>query len=80
MQKEEIRQQTAGIFRKVLKMKEDPVDSTSSSDVDGWDSLNHVVLISEIEKHFNLKFELEEILAMQDFGSICARVSEKSEK
>jgi len=34
---------------------------TTADDIIEWDSLNHVVIIVEIEKKFNLKFKLEEI-------------------
>lgn len=40
-------------------------EQSTSNDIDGWTSLVQTELISSIEKHFNLKFSLMEILSMK---------------
>ena len=42
-----------------------------------WDSLNHVVLISEIEQHFDLKFSFSEIAVLNTISSICNIIENK---
>ena len=49
-------------------------DSTSPRDIKKWDSLNHVILISEIEKVFNVRFELQDMLESRSVGDICKTV------
>ena len=50
------------IFKDVLE-NEDLVitPETSASDVEEWDSLNHIYLIVEIEKYFKVKFTTQQI-------------------
>ena len=34
----------------------------------GWDSAGHLILITEIEKEFNVHLKIEEILALKSFN------------
>jgi acyl carrier protein len=49
-------------------------ESTSATDVDGWDSMAHINLIIAVEKRFGVKFAASEIAALgrrgQTVGSI----------
>jgi acyl carrier protein len=45
--------------------------NTTSNDIKDWDSLNHIVLIVEIEKEFNFKFKLEEMQSFKNIGVLC---------
>jgi acyl carrier protein len=45
-------------------------DATVPTDVDGWDSLNHIQLVVAMEKHFDIRFTSEEILAWQNVGEV----------
>jgi len=59
------------IFRDIFD-EEDMVieDKTRSDDVEEWDSLNHINLVSAIEKEFEIRFALEELMALKDVGSM----------
>lgn len=46
--------------------------STTAKDVEGWDSLNHTLLIAEVQKHFKVKFTLKEVMKFQNVGDMCA--------
>ena len=56
-----------------------PVDrinsSTSSEDVEEWDSLKHMALIVALEEEFDKEFGEEAILTMIDLESIINEVS-----
>ena len=59
MERLEIMSQLETIFRRVLKNESLSLSEESSAEtVSGWDSLTHVTLIAEIEKHFGIKFSL----------------------
>jgi len=45
-------------------------DKTNSDDVEEWDSLNHINLVSAIEKEFKIKFALGELMSLKDVGAM----------
>jgi acyl carrier protein len=42
----------------------------SANDVDGWNSLNHMILVSEVEKSFSIKFKLKDLNKMHNVGDM----------
>lgn len=65
------------IFKDILAVDIVFEDHTSSADIHSWDSLNHIVLMNAIEEKFNIKFDLDEMLSMLNFGDICSAVDRK---
>lgn len=54
------------ILSKVLGIDEAMItDKTSPDNVDTWDSFNALMLVSELEKEFNVKFTMEEIMSVK---------------
>jgi len=45
-------------------------DEMTASDVDNWDSLTHMILVSEIEKDFEVKFKLKDLNKMKNVGNL----------
>jgi acyl carrier protein len=45
-------------------------DSTNSSDIDDWDSLNHINLVVAIENELGIKFDLGELSSLKDVASM----------
>lgn len=41
---------------------------TSAPDIDGWDSLMHMVIIGAVEDAFKTKFKMKDVLAMKNVG------------
>ncbi len=68
------------LFREVLE-NEDIVltNNTTAHDIDEWDSINHIYLVVEIEKHFGIKFSSSEILGWQNVGEMIDSVKAKKE-
>ena len=52
-------------------------DSTNSSDIEDWDSLEHIALIVSMEKEFDLKFDLKEVNALANVGEMVDLISSK---
>lgn len=50
---------------------------SSSSTLSGWDSLNNLIFITELEELFNIQFATSEIMAMTSIRSIHAMVAKK---
>jgi acyl carrier protein len=50
---------------------------TTAKDVDGWDSLTNMQLISEIEAHYKIRFKLHEIIKSKQVGDLCETILKK---
>jgi acyl carrier protein len=49
----------------------------TANDVDGWDSLSHVNLITTIEAKFNIRFSQKELLKHRNVGDLIADIDRK---
>jgi acyl carrier protein len=50
---------------------------TTADDIDDWDSLEHINLIVNIEKDFNIKLTLGELQDLQNVGDMVDLIGEK---
>ena len=66
------------IFKKVFENSAIEITPlTSAKEIHNWDSMNHILLISEIEKHFKVEFELDDLIEMNNVGDILAALQSK---
>ena len=42
----------------------------TANDIDGWNSLSHMILVTEIEIEFAVKFKLKELNKMRNVGDM----------
>ncbi len=71
MEKEELLQQLTLIFEQVLKRSDLKIDyNMSAEDIDEWDSLTNMTIISEIEKKWDVHFKLRDIVRMKNIGDM----------
>ncbi|PKV50993.1 acyl carrier protein [Aquimarina sp. MAR_2010_214] len=71
MNKEEILSKVKDAFVSVLEHDNFKLtDETTADDVDGWESITHMMIISEIEKSFNIKFKLMDLMNMNNVGDL----------
>ena len=71
MKKEEITGKLTSVFQKVLEEKDLTITrEMTAHDVEKWDSLRHVQLISEVESAFGIKFKLREVMSMKNVGDL----------
>lgn len=79
MQREEMIEKLRGIFVSVLKHEEfEMIDSLSADQVNGWDSLTHMIIITDIEAAFGIKFKLKELNKLNNLGNLISLVTEKT--
>jgi acyl carrier protein len=50
-------------------------EQTVAADIPEWDSLNHIILIVEIEKVFNIKFSSSQIYSWKSVGNVLDDIS-----
>lgn len=53
-------------------------DELTANDVDNWDSLTHMILISEIEDDFQIKFKLKDLNKMKNVGALIEIINSKT--
>ena len=71
MEKEVITSKLKSVFQKVLEENDITITrEMTAQDVEKWDSLRHVQLISEVETAFGIKFKLREIMSMNNVGDL----------
>ena len=59
------------IFRDIFDADDLVISNTTNSDeIEDWDSLNHINLVSAIEKEFKIKFALGELMMLKDVGDM----------
>jgi acyl carrier protein len=71
MTKEKIYEELTTIFRDTFM--DDTIElspSTFADDIEDWDSLMQMVLLSEVEKKFKFKFSAKEASGMQNVGEM----------
>lgn len=71
MDREEIKTKVTEAFIKVLEHDNFTLsDETTAHDVDGWESITHMMIISEIEQSFDIKFKLMSLMNMNNVGDL----------
>lgn len=67
------------IFRRILKKEEIILtEGTTAHDVDGWDSLTNMTLLSEVEKVFKIRFTFREMVKLKNVGDLCRAIADKT--
>ena len=78
MAREEILSQVSKILSDVLDVEDLIItEKTHASDVNEWDSLNHIQLIVAIEKHFKIRFTSREIQSWSNVGEMIDSIEQK---
>lgn len=66
------------LFRQVFEDPEIVVSAeTTADDVDGWDSLSHITLISAVEAHFQIEFSRREVARLKNVGDLLNAIENK---
>ncbi len=76
------------IFARLNKVFRDVFDDdsikvtpkTTADDIDDWDSLEHITLISAVEREFGMKFKMGEISSMKNVGEMASIVAARAKK
>lgn len=53
---------------------------TTAKDIDDWDSLEHIRLISSVEREFGMRFKMGEVSTMKNVGEMAKIVAERAKK
>lgn len=78
MEKIEIINSLTTIFYEIFNDKNIVLrDDMTSSDVENWDSLTHMLMIAKVEEVFNIKIKLKELNKLHTVGDLINIVESK---
>lgn len=74
---------TREIFERLDRVFQDVFDDdtihvtpkTTADDIEDWDSLEHITLISAVEREFRMKFKMGEISSMKNVGEMASIIA-----
>ena len=59
------------IIAKVFSISESEIsDESGPENIESWDSFNGLVLVDELEDHYNIKFTISEIIDVKNVADI----------
>jgi len=78
MNRNEVIEKLTPIFREVFSDNSIELrDNMTADDVERWDSLTHMLMISEVESQFGVRFKLKELNKLKSVGDLCGVLEEK---
>lgn len=77
---------TREIFERLDRVFQDVFDDdtihvtpkTTADDIEDWDSLEHITLISAVEREFRMKFKMGEISSMKNVGEMASIIAARA--
>jgi len=83
---EEIKMEKTAIMAKLTDVFKDVFDlddvvltyDTTADDIEDWDSLEHINLISAVESTFKMKFKMKEVSTMKNLGEMVSIIEERT--
>lgn len=78
MTQEEIKEQLTPIFRQTFSDETLVLtDDLTAKEVDKWDSLTHMQLVSNVEAKFGIKFRLKDLNKLKKVGDLVSIINSK---
>ncbi len=79
MEKQMIIQKLTQVFKDVFDLDDVVLTvDTTADDIEEWDSLEHINLISAVESTFKMKFKMKEVSTMKNLGEMIDIIEERS--
>ena len=55
-------------------------ENTTAADIEDWDSLSHITLVSAVEDEFRMKFSMKEVVEMKNVGEMATIVAARRKR
>lgn len=78
MSRDEILKRIVMVFRDVFD--DDGIqitEKTTAADIEDWDSLTHITLISSVEEEFDIRFEMREVISFKNVGDMLSAIGKE---
>lgn len=78
MEENKIIEELTPIVQSVFKIKDIVLTpDLPVSSIENWSSLNNFILISEVEKHFSIRFSLRDLSGLKTVGGFISKIAAK---
>ena len=78
MDKKEIFEKLTSVFHEVFNDNTIVLrDDMTAADVENWDSLTHMLMITKVEEVFGIRFKLRELNKLKNVGDLSNTIAEK---
>ena len=78
MTREEVFERLNKVFRDVFDDDDITVtETTTSADIDDWDSLEHINLVAAVDQEFGMKFTMGQVVTMKNVGEMVDIILQK---
>ena len=65
------------IIAKAIEVEVNKIDEdTAIGDFPNWDSMGQLIIITSLEKEFDIKFDPEDIMELEDVGDMISAIEE----
>lgn len=61
------------IFSEVFEVDINEVESIEYQSVEGWDSIGHMMMISELESQFSVSIDIDDVIVISNFAE-CIKI------
>jgi acyl carrier protein len=77
MDRQEIFERARTVMARVFNVPADTIgETTRAADVKGWDSLTHLIVLTGIEKRFDVDLPMERAHAAQNVGELVTLIDD----
>ena len=78
MNAKEIYERLESVFREVFDDEAITLSpTTTAADIEDWDSIEHITLISAVEDEFKMRFTMGEVSGMKNVGEMADIIMER---
>lgn len=80
MLRDEIFQKLNDVFQDIFDDDSITVtEKTTAADIEDWDSLMHITLISAVEEEFDIRFEMKDVIRFNNVGEMADVIEREAE-
>ena len=71
MNRDQIFEKLTAVFQDVFDDEDISIsENTTAADIEDWDSLTHIMLLSAVEDEFSVKFDMKAVLGLKNVGEM----------
>ena len=70
----DVRDRISTIFQEVFEVTDGEVNSIKYQSIQTWDSIGHMVMISEVESAFGISIEMDDVITISNFETCVEKV------